>query len=380
MPFITVDSTQWHPFLAGRLFDLYHLPGYCVLDAETIGGEALGWTFTLNNRSHLIPVIRRPISPEHHADDEEPLYDLISPYGYPGMLSTDKLSPAEALQVFSHFNAEAEQAGYVSSFIRLNPFLNNWSLPASDTIQQFCHGITLTVDLKIPCLAGSSYHAGIPGYQLYDFSHNHRRNLDRLHHGGYSVVVNAHEYLPHFAKAYIETMIRHQAHRRYFFSEDYFRRLCSLADNHIHFLSVLSPGGEFTCGGLFSVFGPAMQYLFGATTESAMHQSPSKLMIEEAMNLGIGCGAEFLHLGGGAGAKSNDGVFRFKLGFTHNQQPFHCLHFIHRPHTYQWLEQEANGKKTDTPAEGQCISKVGEVVASYGDHTGFFPSYRAYHE
>ncbi len=380
MPFITIDSSQWQPFLADGFHDLYHLPEYCALDAGTIGGEALGWTVAINNRSHLIPLIRRPVSCDNIAGNESPLYDLISPYGYPGMLSKDKLTADEACHVFTLFHEEAAAAGYISSFIRLNPLLNNWLLPANDFMRQFRHGDTLSIDLKILPHDLSGGQSGICEQTLHSFSQNHRRNLDRLHREGYSVVVNTMEYLPQFAKAYTATMIRHQAHHRYYFSEDYFNRLFHLALNHICFLSVLSPDGEFNCGGLFSVFGPVMQYLFGATVESAQHQSPSKLMIEEAMNVGLYCGAEVLHLGGGAGASSKDGVYRFKLGFTHKHSPYHCLHFIHRPIVYQKLEDAARSYTYDATDENHVFSKVGEHALSSSDASRFFPSYRSQNE
>lgn len=380
MPFITIDLSQWQPFLAGRFYDLYHLPEYCALDAETIGGEALSWTVTINNRSHLIPLIRRPVNCYNMPGNDRPLYDLISPYGYPGMLSTDKLTAVEACHVFSLFHEEAAAAGYISSFIRLNPLQNNWLLPGNDFMQQLCHGDTLSIDLKIPAHDLLSGQRGIYGQPVYSFSQNHRRNLVRLHREGYSVVVNATEYLPQFAKAYTATMIRHQAYHRYYFNEDYFNRLYRLAYNHIYFLSVLSPGGEFNCGGLFSVFGNVMQYLFGATVESAQHQSPSKLMIEEAINVGLYCGAEVLHLGGGAGASSNDGVYRFKLGFAHKHSPYHCLHFIHRPLVYQRLADAAWRYTYDAPDENHVLSKVGEHAISTSDASTFFPSYRSQNE
>lgn len=395
MPFIDISSSQWNSFLETGLHDLYHLPEYTALDAVWMKGEPLGWTDSLDNCNFLIPLIRRSINNLNNQGADNPYYDLVSPYGYPGLMSLKTLSAYEAFSAFKLFHAEASEAGYISSFIRLNPFLNTWQLPALTEFLQYRHGITFSIDLKAlgdagikehtktsgqPDKAGQATTAGqseIAGQLMDSFSLNHRRNLRRLHHQGYSVVINAPEYLPLFYQAYTATMIRHHASPRYMFTNDYFNRLNRIAGEHMHFLAVLSPNGEFTCGGLFSVFGRTMQYLFGATVESAIHQSPSKLMIEKAITVGVNHGAEVLHLGGGASADLLDGVYRFKQGFTHQQHAYSCLHFIHRPEIYHLLEHSIGSYCGEVLYEKPTLLYAGEAELSYGENSGFFPSYRA---
>ncbi len=58
-----------------------------------------------------------------------------------------------------------------------------------------------------------------------------------------------------------------------------------------------------------------MQYHLGATVTDALYLSPSKLMMDYAIQLALQQGAERLHLGGGLGGSTSDGLFRFKKRF-----------------------------------------------------------------
>lgn len=406
MPFIDISSPQWIPYLEIEQHDLYHLPEYVALDAQWMRGEPLAWICIKDDCQCLIPLIRRPIN------SNERVYDLVSPYGYPGILPLKSLTAVEASRAVNHFRLDAAAAGYISSFIRLNPFLNNWILPAlpdlpdlshMDEFSQCLHGITLSIDLSdlYSNTKGYSYtsdYSYTSGQPTYNFSLNHRRNLRQLHQKGYTTAINLWNLLPEFSQAYTATMIRRKAAPRYLYTEDYFNRLRGIASEHLIFITVSSPQGEFCCGGLFSLFGRTIQYLFGATVEGARHHSPSKLMIEEAIIVGVNHGAEVLHLGGGVGAGIKDGVFRFKQGFAHKSHAFQCLHFIHRPEIYQRLEQSAVSSYTSTDYSNSCTAPssscmshaqreafienpsmllAAEESSNYGDNPQFFPSYRA---
>lgn len=400
MPFIEISSSQWTPFLETGLHDLYHLPEYVALEAEWMKGEPLGWICSTKNGHCLIPLIRRNInipvpqmgpisqqvyrsSPEAHVVNEQ-LFDLISPYGYPGILPLKQLAVEETFRAMSTFQTEAKAAGYICSFIRLHPFLNNWLLsekhgmtdltylPAIPDFSLCNHGTTLSIDIKGLNLKTSD-HGAVAEHLMSSFSLNHRRNLRHLHHEGYSAVLNVWKFMPDFTQAYTATMIRRKAASKYLYTEEYFNRLRCITGQQLFFITVLTPDGEFCCGGLFSLFGRTMQYLFGATAETALRHSPAKLMMEESINLGIKKGAEVLHLGGGVGAEATDGVFRFKQGFAHQRHAFHCLHFIHRPEIYHRLVQAHN----ELLAENPRMLFAAEESLTYGNNTRFFPSYRA---
>jgi len=324
MPFIRPDDFRWQSLLSRASHDVYHLPGYCTLEAALMQGTALAWYHEIEGMQCLIPLICRNINGSglHR--------DLVSPYGYPGLLANQALSEGMASAFLDLFHREAGEQGYVSSFIRLNPLSNIWKLTSQESFRQWMHGGTISIDLNRPTV---TINAG--------FSENHRRNLRKLSKEGYQATVNDWNIIADFITAYRQTMTRRQAHPYYFFPDSYFDSLQQLLAEQLVYIAITDMAGQFVAGGIFTYFGEVMQYHLGATSNTAVHLSPSKLMIDEAIRFGIAAGAGTLHLGGGLGGSTSDGLFRFKRGFGDSFHPFSSLRFIHNPQVYNLLRKES---------------------------------------
>lgn len=322
MPFITTKSPLWLEMLDASDYDLYHLPGYTELDASMLGGKPMGWYYEKEGLKCLIPLIKRAVP-------ETPLYDLVSPHGYPGVLCNKELGEEDAAMVLSAFQEEAAREGLVSAFVRLNPLTNNWNtnwMECSEAVTNYkpvTIGYTVMIDLK-NCVKEA-------------FCANHRRNLKQLHANGYSATVNEWEHLPAFIEAYHETMRRRHARQYYLFPVSYFKRLREIAGEHLMLVSVMSPEGKFVSGALYTHFHGIMQFHLGGTSNGASRLSPSKLAMEKAIETGRWLNAKWLHLGGGVGADTTDGLFRFKQGFAGHKLPFTCVRFIHHSYHYRSL-------------------------------------------
>ena len=334
MPFINASDTLWESLLSETPHDFYHLPGFTQIEAELLGGEALGWYSEEGKSRHLIPLVKRPVG-QHY------LHDLVSPYGYPGMLSNQKLSADEAAALFNRFHFEAKQEGYVSSFVRLNPISNAWDFKETGEQQtkpfsQVFHGQTVSVNLK-PSLKTIRQ----------NFSENHKRNLKTLKHQGYRLDFNEWAYLGEFIEVYRQTMTRKSAYPYYFFPSGYFENLKELLGERLVFVTITDKDKRLVSGGLFTHFDKIMQYHLGATLTEALEHSPSKMMMDESIVYGKKHGAEMLHVGGGFSANTSDGLFRFKKGFGSHLHPFSTLRFIHHPDIYEKLVQDKNRKIFD---------------------------------
>ncbi|GAB1418917.1 hypothetical protein MASR2M12_16820 [Bacteroidales bacterium] len=331
MPFIRPDDLRWQSLLALTSHDVYHLPGYCVIEAGLVQGDALAWYHETDDMKCLIPLISRNINGSS-------LYrDLVSPYGYPGLLCNQQLNSEIASGLFEIFHREASGQGYVSSFIRLNPLLNPWKLTGHEFFRQWFHGGTVSIDLQQPVEA-----------ILSGFSENHRRNLRKLATSGFLAAINDWRTIGDFIHAYRQTMNRRKADAYYFFPDSYFNNLQQLLADRIVYISITNSAGKFVAGGIFTCFGEVIQYHLGATSNEAVHQSPSKLMMEEAIRFGIGVGARTLHLGGGLGGSTSDGLFRFKKGFGNYFHRFSSLRFIHHPDIYNRLRKESQAVDSQT--------------------------------
>jgi hypothetical protein len=320
MPFIKNNDPIWTNLLRETTHDIYHLPGYCRIEAQLIRGEALAWYSDNHQTQTLIPLISRKIQ------GLENYNDLVSPYGYPGILTQTPIDAAAAADILCAFNTEAAANNYVSSFIRLNPILNQWKFEEEMPWRQWLHGNTVSINL-CDTLDEIRRH----------FSLNHCRNLKRLQQSGYNATVGDWTSIDEFIAAYRQTMTRRKAHPYYFFPETYFSALENLLKEKMIYIAVHNNENEFVAGGIFTHFGDVMQYHLGATTSKAVRYSPSKMMMDKAIQHGKAAGAETLHLGGGLGASISDGLFRFKKGFGTTLHTFSSLRFVHLPEHYTEL-------------------------------------------
>lgn len=333
MPFIDCDSELWLEFLNCTPHDIYHLPGYAEIDAKLLGGKAIAWIFNQHNASCLIPLIERPL---FNASS-----DLISPYGYPGILvsntrseNMDHAQAEDVIQVMlKDFNLEAAEAGYISSFIRLDPLRNAWNFQLTDNMElindeikhytQIFPGETLSVS---PQQLNNRKH----------FNCNLRRDIRHLKESGHQVIVNDWSLYGDFIQAYRQTMTRKKAAAYYHFPDWYFSRLIEIAEDHLVLISVISHEGRYQGGALFIHYNGIMQYHLSATTNEAVRLSPSKLILETASFYAHDHQVTTLHLGGGAGSIT-DGLYHFKRRFSTHSHSFSCLKFIHRPDLYNEL-------------------------------------------
>lgn len=342
MPFIKVTDNRWESLLAEAPHDFYHLQGFAQIEAELLGGEAMAWFDEEKDNRHLVPLIKRSIGNNY-------LHDLVSPYGYPGLVSNHKLQVGDAVALFRRFHAEAKKEGFVSSFVRLNPISNAWDFKEAAEhnilpFKQVFHGETVSVNLE-PSIKAIRH----------NFSENHKRNLKKLKLQGYHLDFNNWGYLDEFIEIYRQTMTRKSAYPYYFFPSGYFEKLKDILGERLVFVTITDGNNRLVSGGLFTHFDKIMQYHLGATLTEAMEYSPSKMMMDESIVYGKNKGAEMLHVGGGFSANTSDGLFRFKKGFGSHLHPFSTLRFVHQPEIYEKLVQDKKRRKLDA---------------------GFFPEYR----
>lgn len=331
MPFIDASNPSWSSFLSNTPHDLYQLPEYCAIEAWMLGGEAFAWCFETPGMKVIMPLIRRTTS------NQSPYYDLVSPYGYPGLLSSRPMDSVEAMEVLRAFSTEASSEGYISTFVRLNPLLNPWKLSADAPCRQLQHGLTVSIDLTRPI---DKIRAA--------YSENHKRNL-RNTKTNFTIRINDFADFDRFIAAYKQTMQRKNAHPYYFFPGEYFHAIRQILGKQLIYISISNFDGAFLSGGLYTLFSNVMQYHLGATTDEALTGSPSKMMIDAAIQTGINNGASLLHLGGGVGASNTDGLFRFKKGFGSTFHPFSSLRFIHNPDVYSLLSAGAPPSPSTPP-------------------------------
>lgn len=322
-------------------YDIYHLPEYLNLKTSINSNSPIYGEFNSTKYKCIIPLIKQRINNTNK-------YDLSSPYGYSGILTDEKLNNEEIKRILVEFDNEAKNQGYISTFIRLNPLNNFWNNLSERNIQQIHHGKTVYIFLDKELENIRSL-----------YSKNHKRNIKYLNEKKFSITINDWKKIDLFYNIYNQTMLRHNAATRYFLPKEYFKDLIKIKKANIFFISVLDKENNYTSGGLFSLVNGLIQYLYGATADKFVKDSPSKLMIDKAIEYGKQQKAKILHLGGGYGANIKDSLFRFKSGFSKQFLNYSTIRIIHNQEEYNKLSRD----------KGISEEEINSMK-------GFFPAYR----
>ena len=321
MPFLNTTHPQWQKALLSNAYDIYHLPGYCSMEAKVLNGLPLAWSTQIDGITFIIPLIERIIHSNGVIER-----DLLSPYGYPGILYPFNTPQAAIFEAIKQFHNEAANADYVSSFIRLHPIYNEFRIPSIDNLSQHAHGSTVAIDLTLPV---NTIH--------FNFSNDHKRNLKRLNKRNFTSKLNDWDRLADFIALYNQTMQRKKAQPRYFFTPDYFNDLKNELADSLFLVTITDANNVMAAGGLFTLCNGLSQFHLSGTDQRYIKESPSRLMMVTAIEALKKKGASTLHLGGGFGSNNTDGLFLFKAGFGQRRYRFDTLRFIHLPDKYDKL-------------------------------------------
>ena len=250
---------------------------------------------------------------------------LTNPYGYSGILYKKGTTVELIERAVCLFNEEAGFNSFISSFIRLNPIYNDFIIENTNNFRQIHQGTTSSVNLKESI------------YEIRkSYSCNHKRNLKRLRSEGFFGKINCLNGFHEFYNLYTQTMARNNAAKHYFFTQDYFFSLFKVFKKSLLLVSVYDKLGNIASSGLFSIKNGIGQFLYGGTSNLHVKLSPSKLVIDLAIETMKKEGANLLHLGGGLGAEK-DGLFRFKNGFGNQLHSYNTMRIIHNPDIYNNL-------------------------------------------
>ena len=110
-------------------------------------------------------------------------------------------------------------------------------------------------------------------------------------------------------------------------------------------------GGEVIGGALFTVSASSAiaQYHLSATADGHRNLQPSKVILKDEITWTHSNGLRTLHLGGGVGA-ANDGLYRFKAGFTKGRRQFATRRLVLDTATYDALCATADAPTKRFPA------------------------------
>lgn len=347
--FIGPQDEAWAAALARTSHDVYHTAAYVATEGRRIDAEPAAVLVTDGEQQLFLPYLIRTC--EQYTDDAHgSARDIISPYGYPGLLLNEAGRNTEfATAAWSAVVAEWKAAGVCTAFLRMHPILSaglDELLPDAGLIKT---GLTVAADLQQDEQA-----------LWMGLGHNHRRTLQRCAKEGFTArFVPFAEYFEPYRDIYNQTMDRVKAKDAYYFDETYFRELSQQPGVHC---CIVEASNQLAATCLFFESHGIVQAHLGGSANDYYRQSPFHLCLYHAMLWAKGRGNRWVHLGGGVGG-DKDPLFQFKAGFSDTRFTYHTARLI-----------------LDEPRYRQLVESAATVMNSSADElleSDFFPAYRS---
>ncbi|KGF72375.1 hypothetical protein DO97_09180 [Neosynechococcus sphagnicola sy1] len=346
------SSVVWLETLEHLRHDIYHRPGYLALEASRIEATAAAILITEKQQQFFLPYLVRSCDRLlENESGESPVFDLISPYGYPGILLSDAAWESTFIQqAFTMMIEKFKGMGICSAFLRLHPILNQNFDQIYPGLGLQLTGETIAVDLTLS------------DAEIWQQTRSeHRNKINRCKRQGFVArMVEPALFIEKFNEIYEETMDRVLASQSYYFGLEYLFGLLRAWEKHLH-LCIVELNEQVVCAGLFTSCGGMVQYHLGGTKGGYLKQAPSKLMFDHVRYWAKQQGNTLFHLGGGVGGAA-DSLYHFKAGFSRQRYQFSTLRLILNETLYtEMVELRARQLGTN-------LCKLRE--------TSFFPAYR----
>ncbi len=120
---LSLDDPRWLQALARTPHDVYHTPEYVRIDAQRMQATGEALLITDGDRQLFLPYLLRSCA-QFLSGVPDSVQDVISPYGYPGMLLSASARQASfAASAWSAVRESWSARGVCTAFLRMHPIL-----------------------------------------------------------------------------------------------------------------------------------------------------------------------------------------------------------------------------------------------------------------
>jgi Acetyltransferase (GNAT) domain len=362
--FLPTDS-DWQKYLNTVPHDFYHLPGYLELEAQRYNATAEAIVIKNGAEVFFLPYLIRECDRiiDSNTLNSDRVYDIISPYGYPGMLVSEAgQNPSFIKKCLNIIYGYWQEKNICSAFLRLHPILNSYIDRSMCDRHEFHNASTPQARLHqrgdvIICDLTNDKE------QIWkQFRSSHRTKINKLKRSGFIVkMVPAQAYLDVFIDIYLETMSRVNATQAYYFTHDYFCQLLRVLGEGVQ-ICIVEIDDRVIAASMITEFSGIVQYHLGGTRTEFLPYSPTTLVFDYTIEWAKQRNNRYFNLGGGLSG-DRDSLYHFKAGFSHQTKSFATLETIVDRHLYARL--------TSLRAEslGMTTSEL--------NNASFFPAYRS---
>jgi len=304
---VNLDSPEmWNHFLkCVPDSDIFYRPEYCQVFERERKEQGRLFVCETNEGNLVYPFFLRCINdlPCFAGKLNKKYYDVISPYGYSGPLSTCPPN-AKAISFFHElWHKYCIENNIVSEFIRFHPLLENHLYPWNDDLKVEKAKQIVVVDLTLK-----------ENEIWSSYKYNNRKNISKAQRENLNVIIEENtDHLMDFKEIYYNTMERRQASSRYYFSQQFFDHITRYLPGNFAFAYVLKEKKVISAELL--LFNERYIHSFlGGTLSEFFISRPNNLLKHQVILWAKAKGLKYFLLGGGY--EENDGIFKYKYSFA----------------------------------------------------------------
>ncbi len=347
------DLIKWQNIIrkfSDEEMDIHFTPEYSRIYELTYGQKSF-LAFFGDERDFIISVFMRstinnlPFLMNHR--ELPSFFDIESVYGYGGPLAkftstntdTKKSLYSDYLKEFHNYCSENN---IVDEYIRFHPLLQNH-------VQYGEYGGGDLFEVK-PIVYLDLRKSNEKLWS--EMCRGHRSSVNKARRLGVKISVNDPDKLnlEIFQTLYNETMDRHEADEIWQLTPEYFNNCVNcLGKEHVKIIN--AEYEDRVIASYFIIHGyQTAYYHFGGSREEVFSLRANNLLLFEIALWAKSEGYRWFHLGGGI--KPDDGVYRFKSGFSATTVPLFSAKTIHIPQTYEYLcqlREDSSYRKKSNP-------------------------------
>lgn len=307
--------------------DIYFTKEFFDLFKDIDWGEPRLFCFKKDNNVVLYPFLMKKIKnlKVFQGQDMDDLYDISTPYGYGGPVSTT--DDENFIRAFNDsFEEFCKEYNVVSEFIRFHPLIQNQN--------NFRTVFDAKYDRKTVMIELSK------GEDVFieDMTAKNRHTIKTAQKNNIHIEFDFElREIDKFISLYDETMKRVDATKYYFFSAQFYYEMIDLMRDKV-FLVKSVKEGDLLGMSLFFRFNRKIHYFLSGSSKLGYKYDANNLLLFEVAKWGVKNGFQHFHLGGGKTTSLEDPLLKFKKKFNKKGMlDFFVLKKIHNKKIYDEL-------------------------------------------
>lgn len=343
----TTDAEKWRQVLPADVCVMGSLEYVRIIEQQN-GFSARLFVMETGESTVVYPFFVRPVAAlPFAADTDRNLQDTFTPeYTGPLFIRSGSSRDSEAKKFADTFARYCRTHGIVAEFAHLSPWHDSEDL--LDPTCVMMNREIVPVDLTL----------GEEGLWTRSLTSDARRQTRQAQKAGVAVRwASSLDDVRAFHRLHAGTMDRRQAKESYRIPLEYFVAIFESMPKHA-FIALAEYEGHVVAGGLYLHGGTDVYWHLSAVDLEFSRVRPVNKYVWETMLWAVGAGKKRMLLGGGY--QPDDGVFRFKAGFSTLRAQFCTYRRVHDEHAYRSLLKAWSAYYGISPSQ-----------------VGFFPAYRS---